>query len=136
MQNSEPRAALTWRRCRTYEQAEDFDHVVYLFELEGKAFYWGKAEMSFFGGAKRKRDSDGKQHCGRYGPGYDHLVRAFLMRRGRLYIGSPNGRARRHIRAVERFLIDRYGSTMQGLPQNDPRGVAVEHAGDLPRCVR
>jgi hypothetical protein len=131
------RLTVVWKQCASYEDAEEFDHVVYLFEIKGRPFYWGKAEESFFGGPKRERRSDRTEHCGRYGPGYDHLVKAFLLQKGhRLFIGKLGKSGRERVKSVELYLIRTYGSRMQPFCGREPPCLDVKHTGVRPRCIQ
>ena len=83
--------------------------------------YWGKAAKSF--GV-------------RYRPGYDHLVEASLKCGTLLYIGKPARVPGKRIGAVERYLIWKYDSVLnKKKPRRPPKGVQVEHAGDIPWSV-
>jgi hypothetical protein len=47
---------ITWVCCRSYDEARDYPRIIYLHEWNGKPFYWGKADKSFFGGHMREKD--------------------------------------------------------------------------------
>jgi len=128
---------ISWKLCRTYCEAQDFTGVVYLQEWNGKPFYWGIADRSFFGGNKRKYKNT--KRSGRYNPGYKHWIEGCLRHGGLLYIGDPEKRESRPVtlKKIESYLIGTYGSEMQGELKRTTRGgkLALEHVGDVPLSI-
>ena len=77
---------ITWKHCRSYDEAKDFSRIIYLHQWNGEPFYWGKAHNSFFGGHKRKKD--GLHVSGRYNAGYRHWIEGCLRHGGQLFVGQ------------------------------------------------
>lgn len=116
-----PVVHIQWKRHTSHEGAKNRRGVVYLFELHGVPLYWGKAAKSF--GA-------------RYRPGYDQLVEACLRGGTLLYVGNPIRLPRKRIGAVERYLMWKYDSVLnKKKPKRPPKGITVEHSGDVPWSV-
>jgi len=124
---------ITWVHCRSYEDAKNYSRILYLHEWDGKPFYWGKVENSFFGGNPRKRD--GQQLSGRYAPCYQHWIEGCLRHGARLYVGKLDDEAMQCINELEKFLIHRYGSEMNRRIEPFGTHIAVQHEGDVPSCI-
>ena len=124
---------ITWICCRSYEEAQDYSRVIYLHEWNGKPFYWGKAENSYFGGSSRKRD--GLKISARYNQGYRHWIEGCLRHGGRLYIGKLDEEALRCVDEVEGYLIRTYGHEMNSKVAVSSRQLEIEHEGDIPKSI-
>jgi hypothetical protein len=124
---------VNWIRCPSYKQARDYSRIIYLHEWDGKPFYWGKAENSYFGGNKRKRD--GVKISARYGPSYRHWIEGCLRHGGRLYIGKLDEEALSCVDEVENFLIHTYGHEMNNKVAAPIRQLQIEHEGDVPQSI-
>jgi hypothetical protein len=124
---------ITWIRCNSYEEARNYSRIIYLHEWDGKPFYWGKVENSYFGGNKRKRD--GVEISARYGPSYRHWIEGCLQHGGALYIGMLDEEARGRIDEVENYLIHTYGHQMNTKVKAPLSLLQIEHEGDVPQSV-
>jgi hypothetical protein len=126
---------ITWVRCLTYEDAQDFTGVIYLHEWNGQPFYWGKAEISHFGGNTRK-NLQGKKVSARYSSGYSHWIKGCLQHGAKLYFGLLEENHKVHINDVENFLIKKYRT-----PNNKKSKVSndvfthISHKGTVPECI-
>lgn len=125
---------ITWKRCRSYDEARDYSRVVYLHEWGGEPFYWGKAHNSFFGGHKRERD--GLHASGRYNAGYRHWIEGCLRHGACLFVGILDDEALEIIDEVENFLIYTYGHVMNTRVEEPNRELQIEHVGDVPYTIR
>ena len=125
---------ITWRRCLTYHEAQDFTQGIYLHEWDAKPCYWGKAHDSYFGGNKRKRGD--VSICGRYGPSYKHWIEGCLQHGAALYVGALDAEALQNIGLLETFLIRTYRSVMNATDLHQPPVLVVDHAGDVPESIR
>src|ERR1035438_8174921 len=101
---------INWVQCNSYDDAKDYSRVIYLHEWDGKPFYWGKADNSFFGGHKRKYD--GLHASGRYNSGYRHWIEGCLRHGAKLYIGRLDELARTRIDDIENYMIVTFGHVM------------------------
>jgi hypothetical protein len=120
-------------RCLNYDSARNFSRVIYLHEWNARAFYWGKAHNSFFGGPKRKI---GDLHAsGRYAPGYRHWIEGCLQHGGKLYIGQLERTDVELINEIEQQLIQEYGHVMNSKKKEVTSGIVINHAGDIPDCI-
>jgi len=127
-----PQATVTirWVRCLNYDSARNYSRVIYLHEWNARAFYWGKAHNSFFGGHKRKI---GDLHAsGRYNSGYRHWIEGCLQHGGKLYIGQLAGKDVHFISKIEQQLIREFGTVMNSRIEEPTSGMAISHAGDIP----
>ena len=129
-----PVVRIHWKRYASYEEAQDCHRVIYLFEGKGRPYYWGKADRSYFGGNKRPR-GDGKA-CGRYCPSYDHLITAFLMLGGRLYIGEPTLPDGVTLDDVEDLLTRKHEPEIPARPGKCNLSLRLRNSGELPECLR
>jgi len=127
-----PVVHIRWKRYRTYKGAQNRHGVIYLFEGKGRPYYWGKADRSYFGG--RKRPLGEKEVCGRYGPSYDHLVTAFLMLGGRLYIGEPTLPEPVTLDDLEDFLIAKFPPEIPARHPKPRFNLRLKNTGSLPVC--
>jgi hypothetical protein len=125
---------ITWVCCRSYDEARNYSRIIYLHEWNGKPFYWGKADKSFFGG--HKREQDGLFASGRYNAGYRHWIEGCLQHGGRLYIGKLDAEARGCFDELENFLINTYGTEMNTRVLVPTRRLQVEHDGDIPESIK
>ena len=114
-------------------QRQGFCRVIYLHEWNARAFYWGKAHNSFFGGHKRKRD--GLHASGRYNSGYRHWIEGCLQHGGRLYIGTLAPQDVKLINEIEQQLIQVYGHVMNSKIKEASPTMVINHAGDIPECI-
>ena len=111
-----------------------FLRVIYLHEWDGKPFYWGKANNSFFGGGKRERD--GLKASARYNAGYRHWIEGCLRHGGALYIGRLDDEAITHIDEIENYLIHTYGQEMNTrVTTSRISDLAIQHEGDVPLSI-
>jgi hypothetical protein len=124
---------IRWRRYTNYEDAQNCNGVVYLFEGKGRPYYWGKADQSCFGGNKRPLGY--VTACGRYGTSYDHLVTAFMMLGGRLYIGKPAMPEGVTLDDVEDSLIAKYPPHIPAKPPKPRFNLRVLNVGSKPACL-
>jgi hypothetical protein len=124
---------ITWIRCKSYEEAQNYCRIIYLHEWEGKPFYWGKAHNSFFGGGKRNRD--GLNASGRYNAGYRHWIEGCLRHGAHLYIGMLDAEALSSVNEVENQLIHEYGSVMNSKAAVPTRHLQIAHDGDVPQSI-
>ena len=125
---------ITWKYCRSYDEARDFSRIIYLHEWDGKPFYWGKAHNSFFGGSKRKKD--GLDASGRYNAGYRHWIEGCLRHGGKLFVGQLDGSALEKIDDVENYLIYTYGCEMNKKVKKPEQALNIEHAGEVPLSIK
>jgi hypothetical protein len=124
---------IEWIQCQNYDEAKNYSGVIYLHERDGKPFYWGKADNSFFGGHKRKLD--GLHASGRYNSGYRHWIEGCLRYGAKLYIGRPEAEARSKITDIENFLIHKYPSVMNGQVIQPAQPLTIRHIGAVPASV-
>jgi hypothetical protein len=124
---------IEWLRCHNYQDAKNHAGIIYLHEWDGRPFYWGKADGSFFGGHKRKHN--GLHASGRYNAGYRHWIEGCLQHGGRLYVGQLDAEARQCIGEVENFLIHTYGHVMNTRVWVPPKALTIEHTGDVPKSI-
>lgn len=124
---------IDWVRCLTYDAAKDYSRVIYLHTWDGKPFYWGKANDSFFGGHKRKKE--GLHASGRYNSGYKHWIEGCLRHGASLYIGKLDAAGLAIIDEVENYLTSTYGSEMNVRFYQPVRQLEIEHAGDVPSFI-
>ncbi|QKZ12666.1 hypothetical protein [Spirosoma sp. KUDC1026] len=123
---------INWKQYKTYKDACDCTGVIYLHEWDGKPFYWGKADKSFFGGGSRKHEA-GKR-TGRYNSGYKHWIEGCLQHGAKLYIGELSSEDVSWIDDIERQLIATYPSTMA--QRTYPfRQIELIHEGDVPDSI-
>ena len=120
-------------RCLNYDSARDFSRVIYLHEWNARAFYWGKAHNSFFGGHKRKIGD--LLASGRYNAGYRHWIEGCLQHGGKLYIGKLEPQDVQLINEIEQQLIQKYGHVMNSKIKETTSGIVISHAGDIPECI-
>ena len=125
--------AICWVRCLNYDSARNFSRVIYLHEWNARAFYWGKAHNSFFGGHKRK--IGGLHASGRYNSGYRHWIEGCLQHGGKLYIGNLERKDVHLINEIEQQLIQEYGHVMNAKIKEAPPGMTIRHTGEVPDCV-
>jgi hypothetical protein len=125
---------ITWVRCHSYDDARNYSRIIYLHEWDGKPFYWGKAENSFFGG--HMREQDGLKASGRYNAGYRHWIEGCLRHGGALYVGKLDVEAGRHIDEIENYLIQKYGHEMNTRVRPPLLALKIEHEGDVPQSIR
>lgn len=119
-----------WSQCQNYDEAKNYWGVVYLHERDGKPFYWGMADKSFFGG--HKREHDGLHASGRYNSGYRHWIEGCLRYGAKLYIGKPEGEVRAKVAEIEIYLIDRYPSVMNDRVTPPAEPLTIRHIGAVP----
>lgn len=101
----------TWKCCYSYNEAKNYSRIIYLHKWNVKPFYWGKANNSFFGRHKRKRDN--LHASGRYNSGYQHWIDGCLCNGGVLYIGKLENIALEQIDRWEQKLHNLfYGQEM------------------------
>ena len=124
---------INWVRCESYEQARDHSGIVYLHEWDGRPFYWGKAQNSFFGGHKRKHGT--LNASGRYNAGYRHWIEGCLRHGAKLYVGQLDAEARANIDEVENYLIATYGHVMNTKVKEPLRQLTIEHTGAVPDSI-
>lgn len=124
---------IEWIQCQNYDEAKNYSGVIYLHERDGKPFYWGKADNSFFGGHKRKLD--GLHASGRYNSGYRHWIEGCLRYGAKLYIGRPEAEARSKIAYIENFLIHKYPSVMNDQVIQPAQPLTIRHIGAVPTSV-
>lgn len=124
---------ITWRRCRTYEEAKDHCRVIYLHEWDDKPFYWGKAHNSFFGGHSRQIGD--LRASGRYNAGYRHWIEGCLRHGAKLYVGRLSELALANINDVENWLIHTYGHEMNTRVRTPDVALCVEHLGEVPASI-
>ena len=124
---------IRWVRCLNYDSARNYSGVIYLHEWNARAFYWGKAHKSFFGGHERKI---GDLHAsGRYNAGYRHWIEGCLQHGGKLYIGQLKRKGVQLIDEIEQQLIQEYGHVMNSkIKEAQPR-MTISHTGDVPDCI-
>ena len=125
---------IDWHRCMSYDDAKNFTRVIYPHEWDGKPFYWGMVNKSYFGGHKRKRGD--VEISGRYANGYRHWIEGCLRHGARLYVGVLDAELAGRIKDVETYLIWAYPSVM-----NSGKPVVIgqfdlSHAGDVPISLR
>jgi hypothetical protein len=125
---------ITWKHCRSYDEAKDFSRIIYLHQWNGEPFYWGKAHNSFFGGHKRKK---GDLHASRrYNAGYRHWIEGCLRHGGQLFVGQLDPEALENVNEVENYLIYTYGHVMNKKVKKPNRELEIEHAGDVPSSIK
>ena len=124
---------IEWIQCQNYDEAKNYSGVIYLHERDGKPFYWGKADNSFFGGHKRKLD--GLHASGRYNSGYRHWIEGCLRYGAKLFIGRPEAEARSKIADIENFLIHKYPSVMNDQVIQPAQPLTIRHIGAVPASV-
>lgn len=128
--------AITWRKCESYEEAQDYSGVIYLFEWGGKPHYWGIANGSFFGGNPRWCGCVDRKLNPRYNPGYRHLIDGSLQHGACLYIGKLDDEDRENIKDIENYLIYTYPSEMNIMnAEVQPEELDIEHIGDIPYTI-
>lgn len=121
---------IKWVRCADYDEAKNHFGVIYLHERDGRPFYWGKADESFFGG--HKREYSGLHASGRYNSGYRHWIEGCLRYGARLYIGKPTSTKRFSLGEMEEYLIRQYPSLMNKKVNMSPKSISIHHGGDRP----
>jgi hypothetical protein len=124
---------IAWTRCESYEAARDFWGIIYLHEWDGKPFYWGKADKSFFGGHMRERG--GLRASGRYNAGYRHWIEGCLRHGARLYVGKLDKEALRSVDEIEAYLVHTYGSEMNSRTVPPSRHLLIQHEGAIPVSI-
>ena len=132
---------LFWNKCLTYQEAKDYTRVIYLHEWFGEAFYWGKADDSFFGGNKRERKIDGRKCSGRYGLSYTHWIEGCLKHGASLYMAeileNPEGYT---LDEIEGYLIVNYGSEMNrkkiSSKHIEIQYEGIQHEGEVPETIK
>ena len=124
---------IEWIQCMTYESAKDHWGIIYLHEWDGKPFYWGKAENSFFGG--HKRNNGGLHASGRYNSGYRHWIEGCLRHGASLYVGKLDKDALAVIDEIENYLIHTYGHEMNTRVYAPVQALHIIHVGRVPRCI-
>jgi hypothetical protein len=124
---------IVWIRCLTYEAAREYSRVIYLYVWNDKPFYWGKANNSFFGGHKRKKE--GLHASGRYNSGYKHWIEGCLRHGASLYIGKLDIAALANIDKVENYLTVTLGGEMNVSYREPIRQLEIEHVGDVPPFI-
>jgi len=125
---------IDWVQCESYDDAKNHSRVIYLHEWNGKPFYWGKANNSFFGGHKRKYD--GLHASGRYNSGYRHWIEGCLRHGAKLYIGRLDEHERTRIDDIENYLIVTFGHVMNTRIYAVAGDLVVEHKGAIPDSIR
>jgi hypothetical protein len=125
---------IEWIQCQNYDEAKNYSGVIYVHQRDGKPFYWGKADNSFFGGHKRKLD--GLHASGRYNSGYRHWIEGCLRYGAKLYIGRPEAEARSKIAYIENFLIHKYPSVMNDQVIQPAQSLTIRHTGAVPTSAR
>ena len=127
---------LFWSKCLTYQDAKNYTKVIYLHEWSGKAFYWGKADNSFFGGTPRKRKTDGKKCSGRYNSGYKHWIEGCLKHGASLYVAEILENIEEYtLDEIEGYLIVNYGSEMNNR-KNSKKNLVIQHEGEVPETIK
>jgi len=111
---------IRWVRCLNYENARQFEGIVYLHEWNGAPFYWGKADGSTFGR--------------RYNVGYRHWIEGCLKHGARLYIGEINDLEGYCLDDVEACLIKEYGSVMNKRIKTTALE-EITHRGNVPESI-
>ena len=122
-----------WKRYESYEAAQECNGVVYLFEGKGRPYHWGKVGRSYFGGKTRRLDV--WQVSARYSTQYEHLIAAFLMQGGRLYIGKPAMPEGVTLDDVETSLIVKYPPHILARPPKPRLNLRVLNVGSKPACL-
>lgn len=122
-----------WISCQDYDEAKNYSGVLYLHERDGKPFYWGKADKSFFGGHKRKYN--GLHASGRYNSGYRHWIEGCLRHGAKLYIAKPEENASNLVAKIEKYLIHRYPAVMNTKMNPPSRAMTIEHTGTVPATI-
>ncbi|RJQ56959.1 MAG: hypothetical protein C4526_00225 [Nitrospiraceae bacterium] len=125
---------ITWKHCRSYDEAKDFSRIIYLHQWNDKPFYWGKAHNSFFGGHKRKKDN--LHASGRYNAGYRHWIEGCLRHGGQLFVGQLDDEALANVDEVENYLIYTYGHEMNTKVETPKQVLNIEHAGEVPSSIK
>lgn len=121
---------IEWVRCLTYEEARNYRHCIYLHEWDGKPFYWGKVQNSFFGG--HMRTTNGYRASGRYNVGYRHWIEGCLRHGAELYLGKLPLNGVYTIDQVENYLIMAYPSEMNSKCTKTITPLDLTHVGDVP----
>jgi hypothetical protein len=124
---------INWVQCERYDDAKDYSRIIYLHEWDGKPFYWGKANNSFFGG--HMRQYDGLHASGRYNSGYRHWIEGCLRHGAKLYIGLLDEEARTRIDDIENLLICKYGHVMNTRICTVAADLVIEHIGAVPDSI-
>ncbi|KVV21679.1 hypothetical protein WK80_23420 [Burkholderia multivorans] len=117
----------------SYDDAKNYTRVIYLHEWDGKPFYWGMVNNSYFGGHKRKRGED--EITGRYANGYRHWIEGCLRHGARLYIGVLDADSVARLKDVEAYLIERFPSAMNSDKPAVRGRFDLWHSGDVPLSV-
>ena len=121
-----------WFAPRSYDDAKDLYHCVYIHERDGRIFYVGLAN-SWFGGNRRRRP-DGETSSPRYQSGYRHWIDALLITGSRLFIGRIEDTGK--VEEVEKHLRWQLGPELDRRPdtQRESRNRII-HSGDVPRFL-
>ena len=123
---------IDWKLCRTYDDAKDYQQVIYLHEWSGKPFYWGVANKSKFGGNRQKIENG---HLNpRYGSSYKHWIEGCLRHGAILYIGLIDKSSGIELENIEKQLIHDFPSEMNDIEKS--QNIIIEHLGDVPLSVR
>lgn len=130
-----PSIELNWKRCITYEEATNYSGCIYLHQWDGKPFYWGKIDKSWFGGDGRFNERLGKVVTARYDQGYRHWIEGCLQHGGKLYIGVLEVEGIGRIDDVEDYLIFCYPSKMnKRIPKSKP-SLVLKYVGEVPTSL-
>lgn len=94
--------SLDFKRVSSYENAKDITKAIYIHEIQGKYYYVGKLENSFFGGNTRRES--GAKKSARYCTGYKHWIDAALCSGSRLYVCELHEKVTQ-LKIIEETLI-------------------------------
>lgn len=123
---------ITWTYCKTYDDAKDYQGVVYLHEWDNEPFYWGVADKSKFGGNRQKIDA-GSYLNPRYGSSYKHWIEGCLRHGAKLYIGSITEDEGKAVFDVEKQLIHDFPSEMNAAEIS--QRILIKHEGEIPKSI-
>ncbi|TGM04719.1 hypothetical protein EHQ86_11005 [Leptospira yasudae] len=135
-EKSIPQVKINWKLCKSYEEAKDHINGIYLHEIKGEPFYWGKVSKSIFGGNKRKLD--GTTFNPRYGLGYRHWIEGSLRQGAKLYIGQLEERSRTKdlIGWIEETLIKEFPTEFNRRKAEKGLTIELTHSGNMPHCLK
>ena len=109
---------IVWTGCGSYEVAREYRSCVYLHEWDGKAYYVGKVDHTWFGG--------------RYGPSYRHWIDGCLEHGARLYVGNVDEKGQDLLDAVESILIGTLNPPKNIRRPYRKQEVSLHHVGEIP----
>jgi hypothetical protein len=125
-------ATIAWERYKTYKDASGRMRCLYLTMNGRKPLYVGVCIKSVFGGSQRK--IRGAKKSPRYGTSYAHWIDAFLLQKGRLYVGTCKDVRATQLKSIESTLIAVKKPKFNN--DNGEQSWKLRHVGSVPTYLR